>query len=587
MSMKKQTDYRLVALLKDVYGFIHPYRGLFFVAIFFRLTSDIVQLFPTWALSRIVDILATVTPADIFSSTWMLIVGWVLALLYLAFGRQIAKLLGYRVAEKAGLDAILKTLGHIYKLDLNWQEAEQSGNKLKRINRGRDGIYRVIKYIFDVIIEALVNTFGIIFIISELNLTLASGMVIFMVTFYIMSYVLIKRAAAQERIVNKQEEELEGLNFESLNNIRTVKALSISPRIMDSIGQQAETVFTEVKKRIFLFRRRNLILDLYFYGAQMAFLVYILHLISLGRAEVGLLVLFINYYWMVGESVWELAEITQELIIAKIWVGRMMDINNTSPVIEDPNVEQKSYPADWKQLTIENVSFQYEGVDALKDVSFTVNRGEKVGIVGLSGAGKSTLFKLLMDLHEDYSGDIRLDSISLKDIERSKYIDHVSVVLQDTELFNITLEQNIHIAGTSLQKNEDMSSVIDMAHLQNVVARLPKGIETVIGEKGFKLSGGERQRVGIARALYRQPDLLLLDEATSHLDVHSEKEIQSALKQFFERVTAIVIAHRLSTVREMDKIVVLESGQVVEVGSFDELIARKGVFAKMWQEQKL
>jgi subfamily B ATP-binding cassette protein MsbA len=157
----------------------------------------------------------------------------------------------------------------------------------------------------------------------------------------------------------------------------------------------------------------------------------------------------------------------------------------------------------------------------------------------------------------------------------------------------MSLKENIEIAAANSATNplqdqpELLRAVIHMAHLTEVVARLPNGLDTVIGEKGIKLSGGQRQRLGIARALYRQPDILLMDEATSHLDVHSEKEIQKALEECLQNFTTIVIAHRLSTIKAMDKIIVLEHGAVAEEGTFEELLQKQGSFARMWREQKL
>lgn len=224
----------------------------------------------------------------------------------------------------------------------------------------------------------------------------------------------------------------------------------------------------------------------------------------------------------------------------------------------------------------------------LKNVSFKIERGQKVGIVGISGAGKFTLFKLLLDLYEDYDGEVLLDDTPLKEINRQSYIDNLAVVLQDTELFDMSFRNNIEIASIGKPHGRELlSTVIKMAHLTDVVESLPNGVNTVVGEKGIKLSGGQRQRVGIARALYRQPDILLLDEATSHLDGHSEGEIQKAILESVNQFTAILIAHRLSTIKAMDKIVVLENGRVVEEGNFDTLIAKEGAFAKMWRDQKI
>jgi ABC-type multidrug transport system fused ATPase/permease subunit len=267
-----------------------------------------------------------------------------------------------------------------------------------------------------------------------------------------------------------------------------------------------------------------------------------------------------------------------------------MEILRTEPNIENPNkvATQLPYSPEWKEIKIDRVKFAYGKKDALQKVSLTIHRGEKVGIVGLSGAGKSTLFKLLLDLYEDYEGEILIDGVPLKNLQRQSFIDHVAVVLQDTELFDMSLKENIEIAAVhGNAANNKLEDIIRMAHLESVVNQLSHGVDTIVGEKGIRLSGGQRQRVGIARALYRQPDILLLDEATSHLDAHSEKEIQKALEENMHKFTTIVIAHRLSTIKAMDKIVVLEHGKIAEQGSFEELLNKKGPFSKMWEEQKI
>ena len=173
-------------------------------------------------------------------------------------------------------------------------------------------------------------------------------------------------------------------------------------------------------------------------------------------------------------------------------------------------------------------------------------------------------------------------------MKRQSFINHVAVVLQETELFDMTLKENIEISAAGKPESEGLlEEVIKSSHLEEVVRELPKGVNTLVGEKGIKLSGGQKQRLGIARALYRQPDILLMDEATSHLDAHSEKEIQRIILESMNKFTTIVIAHRLSTIKAMDKIIVLDGGKIAEQGSLDDLLALNGVFAKMWQEQKI
>ena len=246
-----------------------------------------------------------------------------------------------------------------------------------------------------------------------------------------------------------------------------------------------------------------------------------------------------------------------------------------------------AFPSNWQKITARNLSFAYQENQVLKDISFEICRGEKLGIVGLSGAGKSTLFKLFLKEREEFTGDILFNDISIKQIKKNDYFQHVSIVLQDTEVFNFSLRDNITITNDTQKTNQKLlNKALMAAHIVELVDKLPQGLDTLIGEKGIRLSGGEKQRVGIARAIFKQPEILLLDEATSHLDLESEEKIRDSLHEFFENVTAIVIAHRLTTIREMDRILVLEDGQIIESGNFNELITRRGRFYELWNKQK-
>ncbi len=237
---------------------------------------------------------------------------------------------------------------------------------------------------------------------------------------------------------------------------------------------------------------------------------------------------------------------------------------------------------------MKNLSFAYGKAKVFENLSFRINRGERIGIVGLSGAGKSTLFKLLLKENEDYTGEILFDGVPLRKIKKSSYYKQAAVVLQETEVFNFSLKDNITIANSAQAKHRAaLKKALDTAHVSEFVRRLPAGVDTMIGEKGVKLSGGERQRLGIARAIFKQPEILFLDEATSHLDLESEEKIQDSLHQFFQSVTAIVIAHRLTTIKDMDRIFVLEQGQLIESGSFADLYSKQGRFFELWEKQKI
>lgn len=579
-------EYSLKAFIVDLSRLISPFRKKFFVGSFFRLTSDIGRLYPAFAISQIVPLLPSIHEQSSLHRIVMYLVLWLVIMVYVGFSHDFSKYLGFQVAESAGLSLYKKCLRHIFLLDLSWHELEGSGNKMKRIDRGYDGVNESIRRVFDVLIEVFVNIVGVVLIFLTLDSILSVSIVIFIISYFILGKKLLKRASDQEYLVSKKMEGLSGLAFESLNNIMTIKALSLNAGMMKVVSDHVKVLVEEIRKRIFYYRSQSAVLNIYFFVFELSMISYIIWNIYQGNYTVSLLLLFIGLFQKVGTSTNELVSVTQQMVINKIWVSRAMNILSEPIGIENPEKSQKEYPETWKELIFKNIHFAYKKGQALQDISFSVKRGESVGIVGLSGAGKSTLFKLLLDLYEDYDGDILFDSVALKEIQRESYIKHVSIVLQDTELFNMTLRENIEIANVK-KSHVPIKTAINMAHLTDVVQKLPGKLDTIVGEKGIKLSGGQRQRVGIARAIYRDPDILLMDEATSHLDGHSEKQIQEAIHEVKGKYTMIVIAHRLSTIQEMDRIVVLDKGKVAEIGTFKELIDRGGIFAHMWHMQKL
>ena len=253
-------------------------------------------------------------------------------------------------------------------------------------------------------------------------------------------------------------------------------------------------------------------------------------------------------------------------------------------------VEEKlPEPEKSPELKITGPSIKFKGVEfhynpqrpILRGVDLEIPAGHKVAVVGRSGAGKSTLVRLLFRFYDVTSGTIEIDGQDLREVQLKSLHRSIGIVPQDTVLFNDTIEYNIRY-GRPECTEEEFRNAIRKAQLEDFIAALPAGLNTVVGERGLKLSGGEKQRVSIARTILKDPPILLLDEATSSLDSKSERLIQDALDVVSENRTTLVIAHRLSTVSDSDKIVVVDNGEVVEQGTHEELLALNGIYAEMW-----
>ena len=236
------------------------------------------------------------------------------------------------------------------------------------------------------------------------------------------------------------------------------------------------------------------------------------------------------------------------------------------------------------ELVFDNVSFAYGDRTVLKDVSFRVSAGKNVAIVGPSGSGKTTISRLLFRFYDPQSGSVRIDRQDLRDVTQCSLRAAIGVVPQETIMFNSTIGHNIGY-GRNGASHDEIVSAAKLAAIDEFIAGLANGYDTMVGERGLKLSGGEKQRVAIARAILKKPSIFLFDEATSALDSRTEKEIQQALDKVSKNQTTLVIAHRLSTIVDADEIIVLSDGQIVERGTHRQLIRKSGLYAQMRARQ--
>lgn len=260
---------------------------------------------------------------------------------------------------------------------------------------------------------------------------------------------------------------------------------------------------------------------------------------------------------------------------------RIFDILKAKDDIKDGNISEVIFS---NSITLENVNFGYNENLVLQNLSLEIKKGQKVAFVGSSGSGKSTILDLLIRFYDTNSGNIKIDGLDIRDFKTNKYRELYGIVAQDNILFNDTIENNIKFANENITKDE-IINCLKLANAYNFVNELPNGIDTMVGDKGVNLSGGERQRIAIARALARNPEILIFDEATSALDTESEKLVQEGINNSLKNKTAIIVAHRLSTILNCDIIYVMDKGQLVEFGNHNELLDKNGIYKKLYDLQ--
>lgn len=266
-------------------------------------------------------------------------------------------------------------------------------------------------------------------------------------------------------------------------------------------------------------------------------------------------------------------------------IGRIEEIL-TSEASIDENAGGKQLTTLEHGIEFRNVNFGYDGNTVLKNINLFVGKGKTVALVGASGAGKSTLADLIPRFHDTTTGELLIDGVNIKEYALTSVRENISIVTQEPILFNDTIANNIRLAKQQAT-DDDLRSAAKVANAFDFISRKENGFDTNIGDRGSKLSGGERQRLTIARALVKNPPILILDEATSSLDTESERLVQDAINKMMQNRTSIVIAHRLSTIRHADEIVVLQKGEIVERGTHDELMEKRGYYFRLVQMQEV
>ncbi|MBK1632018.1 ABC transporter [Thiohalocapsa halophila] len=370
---------------------------------------------------------------------------------------------------------------------------------------------------------------------------------------------------------------------ETLHAIRTVQASCHEPLDAERYGARVEEAFTTAMQRSVASALLAGVASLLAFGAIGTVLWIGGHAVLAGEISGGELSAFLFYAVLMAGSVGSLSEIVGQLLRGAGAAERLMELLETAPAIQPPPRPSALPRRVAGSIRAERLTFRYPArpeTPALANVELDIAPGERVALVGPSGAGKSTLFHLLLRFYDPQQGRLTFDGVDLRTLDPSALRRHIAVVPQDPVIFGASAAENIRY-GTESAGDAQVHAAAAAAHADVFIQRLPQGYDTFLGERGVRLSGGERQRIAIARAILRDPALLLLDEATSALDAESERLVQDALSHLMIGRTSVVIAHRLATVREADRILVLDHGRIVAQGRHAQLLAQGGLYARL------
>ncbi|MBX2811740.1 MAG: ABC transporter ATP-binding protein/permease [Myxococcales bacterium] len=368
---------------------------------------------------------------------------------------------------------------------------------------------------------------------------------------------------------------------QSLRNIRTVKDFVQENAEMLTLRGQLDTYYELAVQRTHFERANSRLQQHVLSFARISLLSFAVYRVHTGAISPGTLVMFITLSEKVIASIFRLGRLYDHLGDARMSVLQMLELFEHEPDFVDAS-DARSVGRLHGQIQFQDVTFCYPGTveSVVKNIQLDIPSRSTVALVGRSGAGKTTLVKLLLRHYDVKLGSILVDGVDIRRYKIANYRKNIAVVSQDVEVFDRTIRENI-CYGNDMATEEDVIQAAQSAYAHEFITRLPQGYHTRVGERGFKLSGGQRQRLGIARALLLRPAILIFDEATSSLDTESEQLIQKALLELGANHTLVVVAHRLSTIRSADWVVVLDKGQVVEAGQHDILMSQQGIFRHM------
>ena len=570
---------------KSIWYFLENDKRNFVISFVVLLIVFFYDLIPVFIIGKIVDFFTKYTIGQSLKTFYFYVAFISITHIIISLIRLKSKNVMGIIGIKARTRAKIWGFERLTEFSLEWHNKENTGNKLQRIFTGADGVSNWLGMLRKNLLKIFASIVGVLIFFLFVDFRFMVLILIYTMIFLSIEFFFSKKIYNLSNEFNKLNQTAGGTYVESASNMLSIKALGGESRVVEHVANK-ETLSRDLNiKRAMANNIKWRWLQVINGTTLGIFLLLTGFSFISGIISIGMILVFFTYFNKMQGSLSDISDLYTDMVNGRSDIGQMMPIFKETEFIKTGN---EKFPKDWRKIEIKNAFMEYgSGQIGLKNFNLILEKNSKIGIAGSSGSGKSTLAKIILGLYALKSGEFKIGGKDYYSILHNETLDNITVVLQETELFNLSLQENI-----TMMRNLDidlLNKAVEISQLKEVIDKLPNGLNSLIGEKGYMLSGGERQRLGIARAIYKNAPIIILDEATSSLDSETEgKVMEKLLGEYGKEKTFLIIAHRLCTLKYTNNISVMENGKVVENGNYEKLMNDiNSVFHKMNQEQEI